>query len=286
MTTLKDKKCFITGAASGIGRAVVFAAAHEGARLFLTDINEQALEETVAALQKQGAKVESHRALDICCHEGVQALAQDIQRKHGNMDVLMNIAGIAIWGPIEKLRLSHWRALMEVNLMGPVHVLESFLPGMVNAGKGGHVVTVSSAAGLFGLPWHAAYNASKFALRGISEAMRYDLRRHNIQVSLVCPGAVDTGLVKTLDIVGIDQDTPEVEKLKKRFQRHAATPEQAAAAIIKGISKNRYLIYTSADIRIGYWFKRKFTWPFEQVIRFIGYQLNRVARKQERQKLR
>lgn len=282
MTTLKDKKCFITGAASGIGRASAFAAAQEGARLFLTDINAPALEETVAALKESGGRVEMHRALDICSHEDVQAFASDIQNDAGSMDVLMNIAGIAIWGPVEKLRLPHWRALVEVNLMGPVHVLESFLPAMVEAGKGGHIITVSSAAGLFGLPWHAAYNASKFALRGLSEAMRYDLRRHNIQVSLVCPGAVNTGLVQTLDIVGIDQDTPEVKKLKARFQRHAATPEQAATAIIKGIRKNRYLIYTSADIRIGYWFKRKFAWPFEQVIRLIGYQLDKVARQQEK----
>ena len=282
MTMLKDKHCFITGAASGIGRAVAFAAAQEGALLFLTDINAHALNETVAGLQKTGAKVAMYRTLDVCSHEDVQSFASDIQREYGSMDVVMNIAGIAIWGPVEKLRLPHWRALVEVNLMGPVHVLESFLPGMVEAGKGGHIVTVSSAARLFGLPWHAAYNASKFALRGISEAMRYDLRRHGIQVSLVCPGAVNTGLVQTLDIVGIDQQTPEMEKLKARFQGHAATPEKAAAAILKGMRKNRYLIYTSADIRLGYWFKRKWAWPFEQVIRLIGYQLDRVARQQDK----
>lgn len=280
MTTLSGKQCFITGAASGIGQAVAVAAGAQGARLFLTDINAPALEATVALLHQQGATVIASQALDIADYDAVRGFADSIQSEHGAMDILMNIAGIAIWGPVEKLRIEHWRALNQVNLMGPVHVFECFLPAMVAAGRGGHLLTVSSAAGLFGLPWHAAYNASKFGLRGISEAMRYDLRRHRIQVSLVCPGAVDTGLVHTINIVGIDQNTPEVQRLKKRFQRHAVTPEKAAAAILQGLRKNRYLIYTSPEIRLGYWFKRKFAWPFEQVIGLIGRQLDAVARQQ------
>ncbi|WP_040296887.1 SDR family oxidoreductase [Alcanivorax hongdengensis] len=281
MTDLHNKKCVITGAASGIGRAVALAAGAHGARLFLTDINQQALDETASQLADQGATVEVSQALDITDYHAVRAFAEQIHAHHGSMDVLMNIAGIAIWGPVDKLEHQHWRSLVEVNLMGPIHVLESFLPTMVAAGRGGHVLTVSSAAGLFGLPWHAGYNASKFAVRGISEAMRYDLRRHRIHVSLVCPGAVNTGLVQTIQIVGIDQHTPEVEKLKQRFQRHAVTPQQAANAILKGLKHNRYLIYTSPDIRLGYWFKRKWAWPFEQVIRVIGLQLDRVARRQQ-----
>ena len=78
--------------------------------------------------------------------------------------------------------------MIDVNLMGPISVLECFVPPMIEAGRGGHVVNVSSAAGLFGLPWHAAYSASKFGLRGVSEVLRFDLRRHGIGVSLVCPG--------------------------------------------------------------------------------------------------
>lgn len=280
MTTLHDQQCFITGAASGIGRAVALAAGEQGARLFLTDINATALDATTAELRERGATVIASRALDIADYEAVRDFAETIQAEHGAMDVLMNIAGIAIWGPVEKLRINHWRALIEINLMGPINVFECFLPAMVAAGRGGHLLTVSSAAGLFGLPWHAAYNASKFGLRGISEAMRYDLKRHAIKVSLVCPGAVDTGLVRTIDIVGIDQNTPEVERLKKRFQRHAVTPEKAATAILDGLRKNRYLIYTSPEIRVGYWFKRKFAWPFECVITLIGRQLDAVARKQ------
>src|SRR5699024_4711527 len=124
-----------------------------------------------------------------------------------------------------------------INLMGPVHVLRAFLPAMIKRGRGGHVVNVSSAAGLFGLPWHAAYSATKFGVRGISEVLRFDLRHHGIGVSLVCPGAVDTGLVQTIDVVGVDREDPEVRALTQRFQRHAVAPEKAAAAILKGVRR-------------------------------------------------
>ena len=98
--------------------------------------------------------------------------------------------------------------MVDVNLIGPISVLECFVPPMIEAGRGGHVVNVSSAAGLFGLPWHAAYSASKFGLRGVSEVLRFDLRRHGIGVSLVCPGGVRTPLVGTVKIVGVDRDDP------------------------------------------------------------------------------
>ena len=100
----------------------------------------------------------------------------------------MNVAGIAVWGTIQDLEHSQWRKVVEINLMGPISVLECFVPPMIEARRGGHIVNVSSAAGLFGLPWHAPYSATKFGLRGVSEVLRFDLRRHRIGVSLVCPG--------------------------------------------------------------------------------------------------
>ncbi len=94
--------------------------------------------------------------------------------------------------------------------MGPISVLECFVPPMIEARRGGHVVNVASVAGLFGLPWHAPYSAAKFGLRGVSEVLRFDLRKNRIGVSLVCPGAVKTPLVGTVDIVGVDRDSPKM----------------------------------------------------------------------------
>jgi NAD(P)-dependent dehydrogenase (short-subunit alcohol dehydrogenase family) len=179
----------------------------------------------------------------------VRAFADDVHAAHGSMDVVMNIAGIATWGAVESLSHEQWRRTVDINLMGPIHVIECFVPAMVGAGRGGHLVNVSSAAGLIGLPWHAPYSATKFGLRGVSEVLRFDLRRHRIGVSLVCPGGVDTPLVGTVDIAGIDRDDPAMRRLTKLFARSAVTPHRAAKCIVEGVTRNRYLVYTSPEIR-------------------------------------
>jgi NAD(P)-dependent dehydrogenase (short-subunit alcohol dehydrogenase family) len=192
---LNGKRCLVTGAASGIGRATALAAAARGAELYLTDLQAGGLEEVRAEIEGAGGAVAHLRALDISDHAAVVALAEEIGSAHGSMDVVMNIAGVSTWGPIDKLQHSDWQKMIAVNLMGPIAVLENFVPPMIEAGRGGHIVNVASAAGLIALPWHAAYSASKFGLRGVSEVLRFDLRRHGIGVSLVCPGAVATPLV-------------------------------------------------------------------------------------------
>lgn len=278
--TLVHKKTLITGAAGGIGRATAFAAARRGAALFLTDIDDKLLADTAQQIAKRGGTVSFARAADVTALDAVRALAADVHREHGSLDVVMNIAGISTWGTVQDLEHRHWQRVIDVNLMGPIHVLETFLPPMIAAGRGGHVVNVSSAAGLFGLPWHAAYSASKFGLRGISEVLRFDLARHGIGVSLVCPGAVDTPLVQTIDIVGIDRTDPIVQKAVARFQRHAVTPEAAAAAIIRGVERDRYLVFTSLDIRALHWLQRTWELPYRLIMRRMNDQLHAIRRRQ------
>jgi NAD(P)-dependent dehydrogenase (short-subunit alcohol dehydrogenase family) len=273
------KRCLITGAASGIGRATALAAAANGAELYLTDIDGDGLDAVAAEIAAAGGRVAKVARADISDYDAVAALAAEIHAAHGSMDVVMNIAGISTWGAIERLEHHHWRRTIDINLMGPIHVLESFVPAMVAAGRGGHIVNVSSAAGLFGLPWHAPYSASKFGLRGVSEVLRFDLRRHGIGVSLVCPGAVKTPLVETVDIVGVDRDDPAIRKLVDRFERHAAAPEEVARKILAGVERNRYMVFTSADTRIGYWFQRKFAWPYELAMRLLNDRLTAAARQ-------
>ena len=275
--SLSAKRCLVTGAASGIGRATALAAAREGALLFLTDLNAEALEATVAEVRGFGGRVEWHATADLTDHDAVVALAAEVHRDHGSMDVVMNVAGVSTWGAIERLRHSDWEKVIDINLMGPISVLECFVPPMIEAGRGGHIVNVSSAAGLFGLPSHAAYSASKFGLRGVSEVLRFDLRRHDIGVSLVCPGGVKTPLVNTVEIVGVDRDDPEVQKLIRRFEKHAVSPEHVAAKILEGIAKDRYMVFTSRDIQIGYWFQRKFAWPYELTMRLLNDRLVKIA---------
>ena len=276
---LSGKKCLITGAASGIGHATAVMAARAGADVLLTDVDAAGLEAVVAEI---GGAVGYHAPADVSDHRAVAAMAQDIHAAHGSLDVVMNIAGISTWGAIENLEEDHWRRQVEVNLMGPIHVLSSFVPAMIEAGRGGHVVNVSSAAGLFGLPWHAAYSAAKFGLRGVSEVLRFDLRRHGIGVTLVCPGAVNTGLVETVQIVGVDRGSPPIQALTRNFRKRAVTPEQAAAAILAGVRDDRYLVFTSNDIRVLYWVQRLAAPLYELAMRRLNNRLVAVAQRSQR----
>ena len=162
---------------------------------------------------------------------------------------------------------------MNVNLWGPYHAIECFVPEMVRAGRGGHVLSVSSTAGIVGLPWHVAYAGTKHALVGSSEVLRYDLRKHGIGVSVVLPGAVNTGLVQTV-VINADEDA--CEKGRKLFARHALAPEKVAALIIGAIEKNRYMVITSMDIKLLYLLKRTFPPLYDLVLRFMTWFLDRT----------
>jgi NAD(P)-dependent dehydrogenase (short-subunit alcohol dehydrogenase family) len=277
--TVTDKQVLVTGAASGIGRATAIDAAKRGAHLFLTDINDVPLRAVADEICAAGGSVRYVRALDISDHDAVAAMAEEIHAEHGSLDVVMNVAGIAIWGTVERFSHEQWRRVVDVNLMGPIHVVESFVPAMIAAGRGGHLVNVSSSAGLFGLPWHAAYSTSKFGLRGLSEVLRFDLRHHDIGVTLVCPGAVDPGLVDTLEIAGVDRSTPRMAKFNARFREMAVAPETAAARILEGVERNRFWVYTSRDIRIYHFLQRRFETLYVLVMRAASNRFEAIARK-------
>jgi NAD(P)-dependent dehydrogenase (short-subunit alcohol dehydrogenase family) len=198
------------------------------------------------------------------------------------LDIVMNIAGISAWGTVSTLTHQHWKSMVDVNLMGPIHVIETFLPPMVAAGRGGHLVNVSSAAGIVALPWHAAYSASKYGLRGLSEVLRFDLARHKIGVSVVVPGAVKTPLVQTVQIAGVDREDPRVAKWVDRFAGHAVSPEKAAEKILTGIRRNRFMVYTSPDIRALYAFKRAAWWPYSVAMRQVNVLFTRALRPKSR----
>ena len=251
--SLNGRLCVITGAGSGIGRATAQAAAGAGARLAITDVNAAGLESLASEL---GSAVVAQRAFDITDIDAVRAFADDVHKAHGSADVVMNIAGIATWGPVERLTHEQWRRTVDIDLMGPIHVIESFVPAMVEAGRGGQLVNVASAAALLGLPWHAPYSAAKFGLRGVSEVLRFDLRRHDIGVSLVCPGGVATPIIDSVDVAGVDRESMRALGLTQRFLRHAKTPEFAADRILDGVTRNRYLVHTSTDIRLMYLMQR------------------------------
>lgn len=272
----RDKKVLVTGAASGIGRSTALQLGQRGARLFLTDINQPGLQTLVDELRDQGAMIAQWYDCDLSNPHAVAAWAGAVTKTHGAMDIVMNIAGTSAWGSITDMPLDVWQQLVAVNLMGPIHVMREFLPPMIAAGGGGNLVNVSSAAGIIGMPWHSAYSATKFGLRGISEVLRFELAPAEIKVSLVCPGAVDTGLVHTLDITGVDQSTARFQRLQQRFQRRAISPDEAAARILKGVKRGRFWVFTSADIRAITALQRHFPPAYWVAMKVMHWTANRV----------
>jgi NAD(P)-dependent dehydrogenase (short-subunit alcohol dehydrogenase family) len=274
--SLEGRLCLVTGAASGIGRATALAAGRAGARLVLTDIDAAGLDAVAGDL---GDAAVSHRALDVADFEAVRTFAEEIHSAHGSLDVVANVAGISTWGAVERLTHEQWRRTIQVDLLGPVHVIETFVPEMVHAGRGGQLVNVSSAAGLFGFPWHAPYSAAKFGLRGISEVLRFDLRRHGIGVTLVCPGGVDTPMVETLEIAGVDRAALQASRWPDRFRRHAKTSDQVAERILDAVVRNRYLVYTSNDIRVLHLLERCVPSAYRVAMRLANDRLVTVLEK-------
>ncbi len=278
MKDFKNKNCLITGAASGIGKSTAIAMGILGVKLFLTDINQNGLEETSQFIKNNGGTVCKYKAFNITDYNQVKSFADEIHKEFGAMDIIMNIAGISTWGAVEILELENWQKVINVDLWGPIYIMETFLKKTIQERKEGHLVNVASAAGVFGLPWHSPYSAAKAGLIGISEVLRFDLQAQNIGVTLVCPGAVETPLKHSVEIIGVDRSAPEVKKIEKQFSERAISPDKVAEQIISAIVKNKYLVFTSLDMKALWWFKRKMAPIYRLIMRRLQ-RLVAIAKK-------
>ncbi len=265
MDMIKGKKAFISGAASGIGRSTAIAMAKAGCRLFLTDINKEGLEKTVQEITGAGGEVCLARAFDVGDYESMADFAKEVHAGFGSLDIVVNVAGVALFSQIEDMKHSDWERVINVNLWGVVHGIECFVPEMIRAGQGGHIVSISSTAGIIGLPWHTVYAGTKHALVGMSEVLRYDLKKHKIGVTVICPGAVNTGLVQT---VVINANKGVTDRMRVHFQKIAISPEKVADMIIKAIRKRKFIVITSFDIKFLY-FLKKHCFPIYHLIMLI-----------------
>jgi short-subunit dehydrogenase len=246
MKELKGKVVVITGAASGIGRALAIRLAAEGARLALADKDVAGLE--AVRRECRGAAAVETIEVDVSGREAVHGAANAVERAFGCVDVVVNNAGVSSSAPIGALTYETLRWTIEINLWGVIHGTMAFLP-LLLARREANLVNVSSVYGLIGVPWQAAYCTSKFAVRGFTEAVRQDLRGTGVAVTLVFPGGVRTQIVKNSRT---DSRLPEDEmrRLSERFEASLRTsPEDAAEAILKGIRRNAPRVLIGSDAR-------------------------------------
>jgi len=262
MRNLVDKRVVVTGAASGIGRALALLCARKGARLALADVDLQGLEETRRLLGEAGSKSRIY-TVDVAHRERVQTFAEEVRRDLGEADVLINNAGVSSSGRVAELRYETLDWTLGVNFWGVVHGTKAFLPQLSSRPEAS-LVNISSVYGLLGVPGQAAYCASKFAVRGFTEALRHELHGTPVSVTLVYPGGVRTNIVRnSRSDFGLDREI--LEQGLREFELQLATsPERAAARIVDGVLAKRahVLIGTDAWVidRLARWFPGIYDW--------------------------
>lgn len=244
MRDLGSKIALVTGAGSGIGRATARALANEGMRVIACDRDEASLAEVSRAL---GSQLHSAECVDVTSREAMRALAERVHARIPALDVLVNNAGIAQAGRMIDTPLADWDHVLGVNLYGVVHGCHFFVPPMVRRARGGHVVNVSSMVGLVALPGTIAYTTSKFAVLGLSEALRAELAPHRIGVSAICPGITRTGISKAM------RYSPALEERRGLLDRFGSSfghdPEGVARAILRAIRADRGTVPVSFESR-------------------------------------
>lgn len=252
---LRDKTALVTGAGSGIGRETALAFARAGADLVLCDVDEGGLEKTATAIRGLGRQVLARR-VDVASREEMRAFAVEVHRERAAVDVLMNNAGVGLAGGFLDTSLEDWDWVVGINFWGVVHGCHFFLPPMVARGRGGHVVNVSSAAGYVAGAQLAAYSTTKFAVFGLSEALRDDLRPHGIGVTTVCPGFINTPIVGSARMRGRAAAPEARAAMADFYQRRAYGPERVAANILKAVARNRAVAPISPEAWFLYVIKR------------------------------
>jgi NAD(P)-dependent dehydrogenase (short-subunit alcohol dehydrogenase family) len=233
----------VTGAGSGIGRALAQELATAGAQLALADINRAGLEQTLALLGPATARTYQ---VDVGNASEVDEFAAKVRQDFKRASLLINNAGVALYGTFSEISLAEMEWLFRINFWGVVHGCKSFLP-LLQQESDAHIVNLSSVYGLFGPPGHAAYASSKFAVRGFTEVLRQELKSTGIHVSCVHPAGIQTAIADNARL-GHLASPQEAAILRERFKKLAPTsPTEAARTILKGIQRNRPRILIGAD---------------------------------------
>lgn len=281
MKDFNNKVAAITGAASGMGRTLALELARRGCHLSLSDVNEKGLAETADLVRRQSPAIKVTTArVDTANRDAVQAWADQTARDHGKVNLIFNNAGVALSTLLEKARREDFEWIMGINFWGVVWGTQAFLPHLRASGDG-HVINTSSLFGLLSVPLNGCYNASKFAVRGYTEALRMELEITGAPVSATCvhPGGIRTNIAKdarmdpsSAQVTGVDPDIA-----RKRFDKllNTTTAESAAQQILRAVERNQRRVLVGPDAKfldklvrlVGTWYQPIIIWHSRKMLK-------------------
>jgi NAD(P)-dependent dehydrogenase (short-subunit alcohol dehydrogenase family) len=269
MKKFANKVAAITGAGSGIGRALALDLASRSCQLALSDINEEGLEETATEVTARGVHVTTHK-VDVADRHAVHQWADQVVADHGRVNLIFNNAGVAMGSTIEGTSYEDFEWLLNINLWGVVYGTKAFLPHLKDSGDG-HIVNVSSIFGLAGVPTQGAYNAAKFAVRGFTECLRQelDMTSSGVSATSVHPGGIKTSIARSARMnsnigdLGMDTQSSH-EKFEKAF---ITSPEKAARTILRAVEKNQRRVLVGPDAYVYDWMVRLLPSRYQDVSR-------------------
>jgi len=263
MKDFKNKVAAITGAASGMGRTLAVELARRGCHLALSDVNETELVKTAELAGRHGVKVTVTR-LDVANKEAVYAWADQVVRDHGKVNLIFNNAGVALTAPLEHVKLSDFEWIVGINFWGVVYGTQAFLPHLKASGEG-HIINTSSLFGLMSVPTQGCYNATKFAVRGYTEALRMELEMEGACVSATCvhPGGIATNIAMAGKVDPVMEKltgvTEEQQKRRANKMISTTTADSAALQILTAVEKNARRVLVGPDAKF-----------LDKVVRLLG----------------
>jgi NAD(P)-dependent dehydrogenase (short-subunit alcohol dehydrogenase family) len=273
MTGYEGKVAIVTGAASGIGRALAVELDRRGAEVVLADRQLPLAEEAAAEIRKGGGRATAAE-LDVRSHVSFQSLVDRTVARCGQVDFLFNNAGIGVGGEMDGYRLEDWTDVFDVNLLGVVHGIQAVYPAMI-AQRSGHIINTASIAGLVGAPTSGSYTASKHAVVGLTKALRIEGRRHGVRVSALCPGAIRTPIL-TGGRYGRMNVQVSHDKLMKQWERvRPMDPADLARGTLDAVARNEAFIVLPRLWKLVWWLERLAPALSERVWSFLFERLRK-----------
>jgi NAD(P)-dependent dehydrogenase (short-subunit alcohol dehydrogenase family) len=270
MKNLAGKVVVITGAASGIGRALALDVARRGALVAVSDVDEAGLAGTVDLVKAEGAREVRSDRVDVADREAVAAYASAVADQFGRVDVVINNAGVALSGDVEDLSYPDMEWILGVNFWGVVHGTKEFLPHLIASGDG-HLVNMSSLYGLISMPGQSMYNASKYAVRGFTEALREEMlvAGHPVRVTAVHPGGIKTAIARNARYSGREDGTASAAFFDERMA--TMPPEKAARIIVEhGVLGGKARVLVGLDAHVIHQFGRLTGSRYQDVVAAVA----------------